>query len=107
MDHEFHWYRYIDDTDDCWLIKVSDFLAEVSGLERIAPEAMNQFQFMGGNYKPRHIKLVAFDERPGVAKYRVDVITNERDHSKLLDQEYVVHGMRMRCVRYVGEQRTG
>jgi hypothetical protein len=106
MGHEFHWYKYVDDTDDCWMIKVSDFLAEAGGLELIPPSQWKDFPSTARSFKPRHLKLVALDERPGMQKYRVDLIVNERDYSKFWDQIFVINGMRMRCVRYVGEQRT-
>jgi hypothetical protein len=62
---------------------------------------------MPRTYNPRHIKIVAQADRPGMHKYRTDVITNERNPSKLLNKLFTVNGFEMRCIRYVGEQRTG
>jgi hypothetical protein len=106
MDHEFHMYKYVDDTDDCWMIKVSDYLAQASGLELIPPSQRKDFPPMSRSFKPRHLKLVALDERPGMQKYRVDLIINERHYDKFWEQIFIINGMRMRCARYVGEQRT-
>ncbi len=102
----FHLYKYIDDTGSSWQIKVSDFLAEAGGLEGVPIGNPEKLDFLGRNYKPRHIKLVALADRPGMQKYRADVITNERNPSKLLNKIITVDGIEMRCCRYVGEQRT-
>jgi hypothetical protein len=53
------------------------------------------------------MRLVALAERPGMQKYRAEVITNERDPSKLLNKIMIVGGIEMRCMTYVGEQRVG
>ena len=101
------WYKYIDDTAHAWVIRCSEGLADVGGLERIPPENPEKVPFISPNYKPRYINLVGLAERPGMQKYRTEVITNERDPSKLLNRIITVNGMQMRCIRYVGEQRTG
>ena len=102
----FGWYKYVDDTDTPWFIKVSDFLAEAGGLEAVPSDNPEKLKPISPNYNPRHIKLVALADRPGMAKYRTDVITNERNPSKLLNKVMTVNGIEMRCTRYVGEQRT-
>lgn len=104
---KFHSYKYIDDTGSPWCIKVSDYLAEAGGLEQIPFGNPEQIGPMGRNYKPRHFKLVALGDRPGMQKYRCDVITNERNPLKLLNKIMTIQGFEMRCVRYVGEQQVG
>jgi hypothetical protein len=94
-------YRYIDDTGKAWSIDCAHYLATAGGLE---PSGGGWFP---SNYRPRHIKLVALRDRPGMPKYRCDVVTNERDPSKLLNKTIMVQGREMRCIRYVGEQRRG
>jgi len=108
--YKFHHYKYIDDTDVAWSIKCADYLADVGGLQQIPLENPEKIPPLGPNYKPRHIRLVALYERPGMQKYRAEVITNERDPSKLLNQNMIVGvivgGIEMRCTTYVGEQRV-
>lgn len=82
-----------------------DYLAEVTGLEEIPSGNPERIGPIGPDYRPRHIKLVALEERPGMQKYRTEIITNERDPSKLLNKIFTVAGMEMRCIKYVGEQR--
>ena len=102
----FHYYKYIDDTDSSWFIKVSDFLADAGGLEQVPLDNLENFRPLPGRYKTRHIKLIALADRPGKQKYRADVITNERNPAKLLNKIITVNGIEMRCIKYVGEQRT-
>lgn len=99
-------YKYIDDTDSTWAITCADYLAEVGVLEQIPFGNPEKIPPIGPNYKPRHIKLVALAERPGMQKYRTEVVTNQRDPSMLLNKIFTVGGIDMRCTKYVGEQRT-
>ncbi len=103
----FKRYKYIDDTDRAWVFKCSDFLAAVGGLEEVLDPSIEHIGPIGSNYKLRHIKLVALAERPGLQKYRTEVIINERDPSKFLGKIIIVEGIDMRCIKYVGEKRTG
>lgn len=98
-------YKYIDDTDGCWSFGCLDYLAEVTVLEEIPEGNPERIGPIGPDYKPRHICLVALEERPGMQKYRTKIITNERNPSKLLSKIFTVDGIEMRCVKYVGEQR--
>lgn len=100
-------YKYIDDTNIAWSLGAVDYLAQSGSLERIPQENPEKLQSLSPTYKPRHIKLVALAERPGMQKYRTDVVVNERDYSKFLNKIIVVDGIEMRCIKYVGEQRVG
>jgi hypothetical protein len=100
-------YKYIDDTEHAWSIHAVHYLATAGQLPIIPQGNPEQIQPLSPNYKPRHIKLVALAERPGMQKYRTDVVINERDYSKFLNKIVVVDGIEMRCIKYVGEQRVG
>lgn len=107
ISYERHRYKYIDDTDQAWMITCVDYLAEVAGLSEIPLGNPERTPPISPNYKPRHIKLVALAERPGMQKYRTEIVTNERDPSKLLNKVMTVAGIEMRCITYVGEKRVG
>jgi len=100
-------YKYIDDTDHAWSINAVHYLAIAGELTIIPYGDPEKIQPLGPNYRPRHLKLVALAERPGMQKYRTDVIVNERDYSKFLNKIIMVDGIEMRCIKYVGEQRVG
>lgn len=101
-ERNFHWYKYTDDADRVWTIKVSNIMAEVSGLQQLGTgETINP---SGSRHECRHMKLVEIEQRPGQRKYRCDVITNERNPLQVLNKEFEVNGLKMRCVRFVGEQ---
>lgn len=95
-------YLYIDDVDRVWTIKVSDYLAEAGGLEEKPNNTV--VNPLGGRTYPRHMKLVQVDDRPGMQKYRCDVITNERDATKVLNKIFEINGFKVRCIKFVGEQ---
>ena len=99
-------YLYIDDTNESWWFNAVDYLAEASNLQVVSPDDRHKLQPLSRQYKPRHIELVALAERPGMQKYRTDVVVNERDPIKFLNKIIVVNGMKMRCIKYVGEQRV-
>jgi hypothetical protein len=100
-------YKYVDDTGQPWIISCADHLAATGGLEPIPLGNPEKLGPIPHNYKPRHIKLVALSDRPGMQKYRTEVITDERDPSKFFNRTVLVSDEQMRCTRYVGEQRTG
>jgi hypothetical protein len=100
-------YKYIDDTDKPWCINAVDYLALAGNLQVISHEERQKIGPLSPNYKPRHIKLVALAERPGMQKYRTEVVVNERDPSKFLNKIMIVDGIEMRCIKYIGEQRVG
>ena len=100
-------YRYVDDTGNASSLSILERLAEAGGLERIPFGNPERLVPLGRSYKPRHFKLVALEERPGMQKYRTEIITNERDPSKLVNKLIQVGEIQMRCIKYVGEQRTG
>jgi hypothetical protein len=102
MSFEIKHYIYIDDADRVWTIKVSDYLAQAGGLEeKRSDQVINP---LGGRTYPRHMKLVQVDDRPGRQKYRCDVITNEKDPTKVLNKIFEINGFRVRCTRFIGEQ---
>jgi hypothetical protein len=101
---QFHFYKYVDDVDHTFVLKISEDFAHLAGLER---HIQNEpFRPIGRNHNPRHMKLVATVAPPGQTKYRADVITNERDPSKVLNKLFLLNGIEMRCIRFVGEEKT-
>jgi hypothetical protein len=97
-------YRYTDDTRHPWSLVLVDYLAAASNLERAANTGSN-LEPLPPNFKPRHIKLVAIRERPGMQKYRTELVVNDNDFTKYLDKIFVVNGVEMRCIKFIGEER--
>lgn len=89
--HKRKLYRYIDDTDKAWEIRVSDYLAEVGGLEEIPWGNTEYLTPLAIRMHPRHIKLVGIGDRPGQPKFRTEAVTNERDPSRILNRTFTVH----------------
>lgn len=100
-------YKYIDDTGRIWAIGLVDYLALASGLERIPDFAQPRLDPLPPNFKPRHIKLVALEGRPGMQKYRTELVVNDNDYSKFLNKIFKVSDIELRCIKFVGEQRPG
>jgi hypothetical protein len=99
-----HRYIYIDDIGQICSIATTEQFAQLAGLQPVVrggPPIHPQPR----NLKPRHIKLVATQKAPDGTKFRTDIIVNERDPSVFASKLFTVHGIEMRCYRYVGEQR--
>lgn len=98
-------YKYIDDTGNEWNFDAVDYLAEAGNLERIPDNTPRPMNILPPNWEPRHIKLVAIQSRPGMQKYRCEVVVNDNDYTKYLNKIVIVDDQEMRCIRFVGEQR--
>lgn len=97
-------YKYIDDTGQVWALAAVDYLAEVGNLEKIPNPSWRPFPPLRRDYEPRHIKLVATKNRPGLQKYRTEIVVNDNDFTKFLNKIFFVDGHEMRCISFVGER---
>ncbi len=97
-------YKYVDDTGRTWSLGLADYLAAASNLEKI-PYTDSQLATLPPNFKPRHIKLVALQERPGMQKYRTELVVNDNDFTKFLNRIFMVNDVEMQCIKFIGEER--
>lgn len=95
------WYRYTDESGNCWRVKVSDQLAEIGGFQRAEAGLMPLPAYI----KPRYVWLQEWP-RPADRLPARKKILIERGRLKELwnpDAEFEISGKFMRISSYFGE----